>query len=89
MHKRNLINLYYIGHCSISEVYFTHKQAFLHAVFLLNLLFKPKDGSDIFLRNIGCLSSNCRALYEDVYIISGACAGSCTAVVVERGNDKW
>jgi hypothetical protein len=42
---------------------------------------KPKDGSDIFLWN-------CEALYEDGFIISGTCAASCAAVVIERCNGK-
>jgi hypothetical protein len=35
----------------------------LHAGFLFGLIFDTEDGGDIFLRNVGCLSTNYTALY--------------------------
>jgi hypothetical protein len=34
----------------------------LHADFLLRLFFDPEDGGEIFLRNVGCLSTDYTAL---------------------------
>jgi hypothetical protein len=34
-----------------------------HAGFLLGLFFDPEDGSDMFLRNVGRLSTDYMALY--------------------------
>jgi hypothetical protein len=39
----------------------------LRAGFLLGLVFDPEDGSDIFLRNIGSLSTAYMALYPRKY----------------------
>jgi hypothetical protein len=36
----------------------------IHADLLLGLLFDPEDGSDIFLRNVGRLSTDYTALYS-------------------------
>jgi hypothetical protein len=35
----------------------------LHTGFLLGLFFDPEDGSDVFFRNVGCLSTDYTALY--------------------------
>jgi hypothetical protein len=34
-----------------------------HAFFLLDLFFDPEDGNDMFLQNVGCLSTEYKALY--------------------------
>jgi hypothetical protein len=39
------------------------KQSF-KAGFLLGIFFDPEDGSDTFLRNVGCLSRDYTALYS-------------------------
>jgi hypothetical protein len=36
---------------------------FFYAGFLLSLYFDPEDGGDMFLRNVGCLSTDYTALY--------------------------
>jgi hypothetical protein len=36
-----------------------------HADFLLSLFFDPEDGGDIFLRNVGYLSTDYAALYPN------------------------
>jgi hypothetical protein len=36
---------------------------FLYASFFLRLFFYPEDGSEIYLRNLGCLSTTYTALY--------------------------
>jgi hypothetical protein len=36
---------------------------YFHVGFLLGLFFDPEDGGDMFLRNIGCLSTDCTTLY--------------------------
>jgi hypothetical protein len=36
-----------------------------HAPFLLGLFFHPEDGCDMFLRNIGLLSTDCTELYPE------------------------
>jgi hypothetical protein len=36
---------------------------FLHAGILLGLFFNPEDGSDMFLRNVGWLSTDYTSLY--------------------------
>jgi hypothetical protein len=38
-----------------------------HAGFLLGLFFDPDDGSDMFLRNVGWLSTDYAALYTKIY----------------------
>jgi hypothetical protein len=35
----------------------------VHAGFLLGLFFDPEDGSDMFLRNVGWLSTDCKAFF--------------------------
>jgi hypothetical protein len=37
----------------------------LHAGFMLGVLFDPEDGGDIFLRNVGRLSTDYTALYPE------------------------
>jgi hypothetical protein len=37
----------------------------LHAGFFLGVLFDPEDGSYIVLRNVGCFSTDYRALYSE------------------------
>jgi hypothetical protein len=36
---------------------------FLHAGFLLGLLLNPEDEGDMLILNVGCLSTDCTALY--------------------------
>jgi hypothetical protein len=35
--------------------------------FLLDLFFYLEDGGDMFLRNFGCLSKDCTAIYPEIY----------------------
>jgi hypothetical protein len=44
------------------DIWVTFACCLLHAGFLLGLLLNPKDGSDIFLRNVGLLLTDCTAL---------------------------
>jgi hypothetical protein len=43
----------------------------LHAGFLLGLYFDPENGGNMFLRNVGCLSTDCTALYPRRQIVRG------------------
>jgi hypothetical protein len=36
-----------------------------HASILLGLFFEPKNGGDMFLRNVGWISYDCKALYHN------------------------
>jgi hypothetical protein len=40
----------------------------LHACFLLGLLLHPEDGGDVFLWNVGWLSTDCTALYRRTFL---------------------
>jgi hypothetical protein len=48
----------------ISEKHLAYCACYLlHVAFILGLSFDPEDGGDMFLRNIGWLSTDCTALY--------------------------